>query len=228
MAALGGALAGAGAVALFALTDVPPQRRAEIETVIREYILAHPEIIREAAEALQAREIGKVVQANRAAFETPYAGAWAGAADGDVVLVEFFDYACGYCRASNADVERLLREDKRLKVVWREFPVLGEVSVQAAEASLAAARQNRFKAFHDRLFAAGRPSAETIAAAQKAAGVVAESPRVNARSEIEHNYELARSIGGSGTPIFVVGDKVLPGAVGYEALKAAIAEARAK
>lgn len=228
VAALGGALAGAGAVALFALMDVAPQQRTDIEKVVREYILANPEIIREAAQALQAKEIGQVVAANRAAFETPYAGAWAGAENGDVVLVEFFDYACGFCRKSNADVERLLKEDKGLKVVWREFPVLGEDSLAAAEASLAAARQNKFKPFHDALFASGRPNAASIAAARTAAGVTTETARVNARAEIERNYELARSIGGSGTPIFVVGDQVLPGAVGYDALKAAIAAARAR
>jgi surface antigen len=105
--------------------------RAEIEGVVRDYLLANPEIVTEAQTRLQDREVGKLVAANRALFETPFGSAWQGARDGDVVLVEFFDYACGYCRRSNADVDRLLAEDKRLKVVWRELPVLGQDSLAA-------------------------------------------------------------------------------------------------
>ena len=200
-------------------------RRAEIEDVVRDYLLANPDIVTEAQTRLQDREVGKLVEANRALFETPYAGAWAGAADGDVVLVEFFDYGCGYCRRSNADVDRLLAEDPRLKVVWREWPVLGQDSLAAAEASLAAAEQGRFRPFFDRLFAQGRPNSTARAAAAGMTGVkLAANPRY--RGEIEKNYELARLIGASGTPAFVVGGKVLRGAVGYDALKSAIAEAR--
>jgi len=199
--------------------------RAEVEGIVRDYILANPEIIPEAMQALQQRELAGAVEANRAAYETPFASAWAGAEDGDVVLVEFFDYACGFCRRSNADVERLLAEDPRLKVVWRELPVLGPDSRAAAEASLAAAAAGRFKPFHDALFDAGRPTAAAVADARRAAGI-ASPPPAGAAAEIEKNYELARAINASGTPTFVIGNKVLQGAVGYEILKAAIAEAR--
>ncbi|MDQ4087310.1 MAG: thioredoxin domain-containing protein, partial [Pseudomonadota bacterium] len=154
-------------------------------------------------------------------------GAWAGAPDGDVVLVEFFDYACGYCRASNADIERLLREDPRLKVVWREYPVLGPNSEQAAIASLAAAKAGRFRPFYDRLFATARPTEATIAAARQAAGVPEASLTPEFRFELERNFEIGRTIGATGTPTFVVGNRVLQGAVGYEALREAIAAARA-
>jgi protein-disulfide isomerase len=218
---------GAGAMALAGQGAATPQR-AEIEAIVRDYILAHPEIIRDAARVLGEREVAKVIDANRAAIETPYGSAWAGAADGDVVLVEFFDYACGFCRKSISDVNRLLAEDKRLKVVWRELPVLGDESVTAAEASLAAARQGKFRAFYERMFALGRPSAATVAEAKKAAAFVAEPARPSYRTEIERNYELARAVNATGTPTFVVGDQVLQGAVGYDALKAAIAAARAK
>ena len=100
-----------------------------------------------------------------AALETPYHGGWAGAAEPEVVLVELFDYACGFCRASNPHVDRLIREDPGLRVVYREFPVLGPDSEQAAIASLAAARAGKFKQFRDALFEAGPPTPETIAAA---------------------------------------------------------------
>ena len=122
--------------------------------------------------------------APRRRWRRPYHGAWAGAADGDVVLVEFFDYACGFCRASNPDVERLLREDPRLKVVWREYPVLGPDSERAAVASMAAAESGRFRQFHDRLFAAGPPSEATIAqhAARRSAWARPRSRRRTAPS----------------------------------------------
>lgn len=195
--------------------------------LIRAYILEHPEILPEAMQRLQDSDLAKAVGDNRAALEKPVGNAWAGAADADVVLVEFFDYACPYCRKSNSDVARLLGEDKKLKVVWRELPVLGEDSVAAAQMSLAAARQGKFKQFHDGLFEAGRLSPDTVAAAQKSAGVIpVASPEI--RDEIERNYQLASAVRATGTPLFVVGDKVLQGAVGYEALKQAVAEARAR
>jgi protein-disulfide isomerase len=200
---------------------------------VRDYILTHPEIIPEAVTRLQQREVAKAVAARRAQIETPFAGAWAGAADGDVVLVEYFDYACGYCRQSVADVERLLAEDKKLKVVWRELPVLGPPSEEAAKLSLAAAKQGqgKFHDFHLKSFAAGRPTPANLAATQKAAGIDALRASADARGadvtrEIETNIAVARELGMTGTPSFVVGDKVMVGAVGYDALKAAIAEAR--
>ena len=193
---------------------------------VRSYLLEHPEVLPEAMERLRARDMANVVRQHRAALETPFHGAWAGAADADVVLVEFFDYACGYCRAANPDIERLLREDRRLKVVWREYPVLGPNSEQAAIASLAAARAGRFRPFHDRLFAGGRPTEATIAAAREAVGVPPETLTAEFRREIERNYELARAIRSSGTPTWVIGDQVLEGAIGYDALKAAVQAAR--
>ena len=205
--------------------------RARIEKIVREYILANPEIIPEAVDRLQGKQMAKVIAENRAAIETPFHSAWAGAAKGDVVLVEFFDYACGYCRKSNADVDRLLAEDKKLKVVWREWPVLGPDSERAAEVSLAAAKDGRFRDYFHRLYALGRPTESAINQAAAAAGVspqrIAEvAASAEARDELSKNYRLAQAVSGNGTPLFVVGDKVLHGAVGYDALKHAIAEAR--
>ncbi len=194
---------------------------------VRSYLLGNPEILPEAMERLRSRQAANAVRQHRVALETPFHGAWAGAADGDVVLVEFFDYACGYCRASNPHVERLLREDRRLKMVWREYPVLGPSSEQAAIASLAAARAGRFRPFHDRLFAGGRPTEASIASARASVGIGSPTLTDEYRREIERNYDLARAIGATGTPTWVVGDRVLEGAVGYEALKAAVEAARA-
>ena len=193
---------------------------------VRSYLLEHPEVLPEAMDRLRAREAAQAANQHRSAIETPFHSAWAGAANGDVVLVEFFDYACTYCRASNPDVERLLREDPRLKVVWREYPVLGPNSEQAAITSLAAARAGRFRAFHDRMFAAGRPTGAVIDDVRTTLGVEPATLTDEYRAELTRNYELGRALGATGTPTFVVGDQILQGAVGYEALKAAIAEAR--
>ncbi len=224
-AAFAGLLVGALGVAAFYGFRAPD--RAATEKIVRDYILDHGEILPQAMERMQQRQASAAVDQHRAVLETPYHGAWAGAADGDVVLVEFFDYACGYCRASNPDVERLLREDPRLKVVWRELPVLGPGSEAAAHVSLAAARQGRFRQFHDRMFALGRPTETVIAQAQGEVGLQAPEPTAESRAELSRNIELARAIGASGTPTFVIGDQVLQGAVGYESLKQAIAAARA-
>jgi protein-disulfide isomerase len=214
LAGLVGALVGGGAI------------YAASGYFVRSYLLDNPEILPEAMAVLREREATQAVTEHRAALERPFHSAWAGAADGDVVLVEFFDYACGFCRASNPDVERLLREDSRLKVVWREYPVLGPDSEQAAIASLAAAKAGRFRPFHDRLFATARPTEAAIAAARTAAGTPAATLNAEFRAELERNFEIGRAIGSTGTPTFVIGDRVLQGAVGYDMLKAAIEEAR--
>jgi protein-disulfide isomerase len=227
IAMLAAAAAGASVTVWAAGTgDKGALDRASIEAVVRAYILDHPEIIPEALDRLQERETAKVVAANRARIETPFAGTWAGDPKGDVVLVEFFDYACVYCRATNPHIARLLSEDPHLKVVWREYPVLGPDSEQAAVSSLAAAQAGRFRAFHDSLFATARPTPTAIAAAREAAAITPPTLTEAFRGEIRANYELVRALGGSGTPTFVVGDQMLQGAVGYDALKQAIAAAR--
>jgi protein-disulfide isomerase len=200
--------------------------KARTEEIVRAYLLEHPEVIPEAMERLQQRDLAKAVENNRAAFETPYGSAWAGAEKGDVVLVQFFDYACGFCRQSNPDIDRLLAEDKNLKVVWRELPVLGEDSVAAAEASLAAASQGKFRQFHDALFKQGRPTAVAVAAARRAAGVTAAGAPAIAQAEFQKNYRLAEAVRATGTPTFIVGSRVYQGAIGYDGLKDAIASAR--
>ncbi len=214
------------------VVDLPAGlEREDLEVVIRDYILAHPEIIPEAMERLQQRRSVAMISAVREQLETPFAGAWAGAADADVTIVEFFDYACSFCRASLGDVDRLLREDDRLRVVFRELPILSRESEQAARVSLAAAKQRDFMGFHRAMFAAGRPSAVSIAAAQQTAGI--DRGRINAEldgqdiaAEIASNLDLARRLELTGTPVFVVGDQLLTGAVGYERLKEAVEEAR--
>jgi len=197
--------------------------------IVRQGMLHDPQILPDTADALRDAQYAPVLAANRTALETPFGSSWKGAAKPDVTLVEFFDYACPYCKASNPAVDRLLQEDKGLRVVYRELPILGDNSVAAARLSLAASKAGRFAKFHDTLWAAGRPAPETIALASSAAGIPpepAKDPAVEA--ELRRNFQLAGQLGATGTPLFVVGDRVMNSAVAYDTLKKMIAEAREK
>ncbi len=197
--------------------------------IVRQALMADPQILVDGADAVKDLQYQPTLNAHRAALEKPFGSSWKGSANPDVVLVEFFDYACAYCRASNPHIEQLLREDKGLRVVFRELPILGPESVAAARISLAASKAGRFSQYYDALFAAGRPGAETMAAAIQAARI--SPPRTSspeAEAELKRNFELASALGATGTPLFIVGDRVMNSAVGYTALKKAIADARAK
>jgi protein-disulfide isomerase len=211
------------ALIVFALPNVLSSR------IVRQGLLADPKILSDAVDALRDAQYAPILAANRAAIETPFASSWKGAPKADVTLVEFFDYACPYCKASNPAVDRLLQQDKGLKVVYRELPILGPDSVTAARLSLEASKLGRFAKFHDALWAAGRPAPDTIAAAAQAAGIAPKpdgDPEVEA--ELKRNYALAGQLGATGTPVFVIGDRVMNGAVGYDTLRQAIADARKK
>ncbi|MBV8972549.1 MAG: DsbA family protein [Sphingomonadaceae bacterium] len=219
------------ALALLAGCSTPPDKAAT-EKIVHDYLMAHPEIIPEAMTAMQTRDVAKLLRDNRAEVETPFPGAVAGNPQGDVTLVEFFDYACSYCRAANADVKRLVASDPKLRVVYREFPVLTEASGEAALAALSAARQRRYVAFHDRQFATpGRVDHERTVAVVRAAGLderrtAADLADPKLKAEVRRNLDLGRALGLTGTPSFVVGDRILSGAVGYDRLAAAVAAAR--
>ena len=191
---------------------------------VRTYILAHPQIVAEAAERLRIEPV-------REAVETPFPGAWAGDPHGDVTLVMFTDYNCPYCRASAPEIDRLLASDPKVKVVWREMPVLGPGSDEAAAAALAAARQGKYLPFHRALFAGGHPDQNGIAAAAKTAGLsppglIAGGKTPEVQTEIATNLGIARRLGISATPFFVIGNRTHEGAMGYDVLAAAVAEAR--
>ena len=171
VAAVGGGIIGSlltAALLIFALPNVLSSK------IVRQGLLADPKILSEAVDALRDAQYEPILAANRAAIETPFGSSWKGAAKPDVTLVEFFDYACPYCKASNPAVERLVQEDKGLRIVYRELPILGPDSVTSARLSLEASKAGRFGKFHDALWAAGRPSPETNAIAAKAAGIPAE------------------------------------------------------
>jgi protein-disulfide isomerase len=223
-----GAVVGAGAVIVAQQTG-GGQDKAAIGRIVHNYILANPEIIPEANQVLQDREYAKLIGEHRKAIEQPFGGAWAGAANGDVTLVEFTDYSCGFCRANLPAVTRLLDEDPKLKVVYREIPILSPASAAAAKVALAAATPERYRSFRHMIYESGPPTPETIsAAAARAAIDPAAGNSAAVSEEINDNLRLARSLQIGGTPSFVIGDKLIAGAVGYDALKEAIATARKK
>ncbi|QNN64317.1 DsbA family protein [Sphingomonas rhizophila] len=197
------------------------------ERMVREALVAHPDILVQSNDALRDQQYAPMLAASRAQFETPFHSSWKGAAKPDVVLTYFYDYACGYCRKSNPDLERLVAEDKGLRIVYRELPILGPDSIAASRVALAASKAGKFAAFHDALYEAGRPTPQTIAQAAAAAGVAATpTDAPDQEAELKANFATASQLGATGTPLFIVGDRVMNSAVGYDALKEAIAVAR--
>jgi protein-disulfide isomerase len=226
LAAIGGGIVGAALTAGGLILAGPSLLG---ERMVRDTLVSKPEIIIEAGEALRDKQFAETLRPIRASLERPFFSSWKGAAKPDVTLTYFYDYACGYCRLSNPDIERLLKEDKGLRVVYREFPILGPDSVAAARVSLAASKAGKFTQYHDALYAAGRPGPDTIALAAKSAGVPAEPTEDPAQeAELRANMTLASQLGATGTPLFIVGDRVINSAVGYDGLKAAIEAARKK
>jgi protein-disulfide isomerase len=225
-ALLTGAAGGAVATVLLAVAAV---QGGWADRLVRQSLVENPTILVETADALRDSQHAPAIAANRASLETPFGSSWKGARDADVTLVEFYDYACGYCKASLPVIDRLLKEDPKLRVVYREFPILGPQSEAAARLSLVASKAGKHQQFHDALYAAGRPSEATLTKAAAAAGLPLAIPAsAEIDGELQKNFQLAQQLGATGTPLFVVGDRVMNGAVGYEALKKAIADARAK
>ena len=225
------ALAGGLGGWLWGTRSAAPTDKAAIEQVVRDYLLENPEILPEAMQRLQQREAQKQLASSGDDLEKAFPGAVLGNPAGSVTLIEFTDYACGYCRASVPEVEALIAANPDLKVVTRELPILSPASADAARWALAAAEQGRFEAFHKAMFAAGRPDGQSIEQAARAAGLdldrarrTAAEPRIEA--ELKQNLTFAQQLRIDGTPAFVVGDQMLAGAVGREVLQNAIDEAK--
>ena len=205
--------------------------RMAVESVVHDYILEHPEILPQAMQNLQEKEAREQLASVRQSVETPFPGAVLGNPDGKVTLVEFSDYACGYCRKSLPDVAELMKNNPDLRIVIRELPIIGPHSPEAAKMALAAAEQGKFSQFHEAMYAAGQVDSQTIEAAAKSVGLdmerarrISVSPAVEA--EITRNYETASRLGFSGTPSWVAGERLITGAVGIKQLTQAVEDAR--
>lgn len=194
---------------------------------VRDYLLANPDILPQMADAYQAQMAQDRLAGVSDAVRQPFPGAVLGNPQGKHTLVKFTDYACGYCRLSVTDVDRLVKEDPELRVVIREWPIF-EGSEAAARMGLAAAKQGKFAAYYHAMFEHGPPSAENIAAAARTAGVDMEAARSfgvseEATAELARNQAYARQLGFTGTPSWIAGETVLEGAVGQVTLAEAIA-----
>jgi protein-disulfide isomerase len=241
-------------LALFALVlfAAPPSasaqafsdgQRGEIENIIKNYLLSHPEVLEDAMAELNKRQAAaesekheaSVTENSNAIFNSPR-GVLLGNKDGDVTFVEFFDYNCGYCKRAMTDMLDLMKSDSKLKVVLKEFPVLGEGSVEAAQVAVAVRMQDsggkKYLDFHQKLLGGRGPAdkARALAAAKDAGLDVGRiekdlaSPEVKAT--IEENFKLAEAMGMNGTPSYVIGKQIVVGAIGLDGLKEKIGIAR--
>ncbi|WP_024577557.1 MULTISPECIES: DsbA family protein [unclassified Afipia] len=218
-------------------------QKSEIQKIIKDYLVANPELLEEMSAELQKRQAAAESEKHRAAvqknadviFNSPR-GVVVGNRDGDVNFVEFFDYNCGYCKHAMADMLTLMKSDSKLRVVLKEFPVLGPGSVEAAQVAVAVRMQDpsgkKYLDFHQKLLN-GRGQADkarAMAAAKEAGLDMAKlekdmaSPEVNAT--LNENFKLAEEMGLNGTPSYVIGKDVVVGAVGAAGLAKKISEAR--
>ncbi|MEZ5670075.1 MAG: DsbA family protein [Alphaproteobacteria bacterium] len=213
--------------------------REEIEQIIHAYLMDHPEVIIEAVRALEARQQAEAQEQQRQTLVTLRpdivdgpSTMVAGNPDGDITLVEFFDYRCGYCKRVAPSIMTLVEADPGLRLAMMEFPILGEQSVYAARAALASVEQNRYWEMHAALINfRGDFTEETIRAIAVSVGLdddklIADmaSPEIDA--VINRNYELAQALQINGTPAFIIGSQVVPGAISLEALQQLIADER--
>ena len=219
-----------------ALSDL--QKNA-IEQLFEEYLKSHPEIIlesvrnfREKQEADRREQGASNLKALRNNLERDPQTPEVGNPQGDVTIVEFFDYNCGYCKSVLATVRQLLSEDSGVRLVLKEYPILSEGSKFAARAALAAGEQGRYFEFHNILMELrGQVTEERVLKA--AVGVGLDVPKLERDmekpeilSQIESNRKLAQSLNINGTPTFVVGDEIIPGAVDRETLRQLVGQVR--
>jgi len=244
LALLGAALLFAVALPLAgqAQSTFDPQQRQAIEQIVKDYLLKNPEVLQEAMTELERRqqEAQKTAQATalkdeREKLLNAPRNNVVGNLSGDVTLVEFFDYNCGYCKRALGDLKALMKADPKLRVVLKDFPVLGPESVEASRVALAVRQQiqgDRLFEYHTKLLETRGPvnGARALAVAREMGLDVErlktkmDSPEV--RAAVQENVGLGDKLGLSGTPAFVVGDSVVSGAVGADPLRQAISSVR--
>ena len=216
-----------------------PDQRKDVEGIVHDYLLKHPDVMLEVLQAAEDKvksdSHDKATQSlkdhRRELLNDPDSPV-AGNPQGDVTVVEFFDYRCPYCKQVEPALEALLGEDRRLRFVYKEFPVLGPASTTASRVALAARKQGRYDAFHKEMMALKGQIDE--AAIFKVAGSVGldidRLKRDMAAPEIgrmlKDNTSLAEALQIRGTPGFVIGDEIVPGAVDLGTLKEMIADVR--
>ncbi len=232
-----------GAIASVQAQGLTPQQRGEVESVIRDYLLKNPELLEEVMRELEKKQ--SVAEAEKAKsaikehaeilFNSPRQ-VTLGNPKGDVTMVEFFDYNCGYCKRALSDMLDLMKKDPKLRVVLKEFPVLGQQSVEAAQVAIALGMQDKsgkkYLEFHQKLLS-GRGTIDKARAMAVAREVGADMTRLEKdmagpeiKATLEESFRLAEPLGINGTPSYVIGNEVMVGAVGAETLGEKINTAR--
>jgi protein-disulfide isomerase len=231
----------AAAFSLAAGAAQAQQSKEDIEKIVREYLLKNPEIIEQAIVELRKRQEQaessartQAIASNRELLQNSPRGVVVGNPKGNVTLVEFFDYNCGYCKRALEDVSTLIKTDPNLKVVLKELPILSPGSVEAARVSIAVRMQDpsKYWAFHRALLSGrGEANMARALAAAQAAGLDVErikkdltNPEVDAT--LAESEQLAKALAIGGTPSYVLGDTLIPGALPAERLAMAIAAVR--
>ncbi|MGD9784302.1 MAG: DsbA family protein [Hyphomicrobiaceae bacterium] len=244
--AIGGANAEDKSAAPAAASAAPaatfsPAQKGEIERIIKDYLLANPEVFLEIQAALETKmeqaqaERMKLALAAHAEklYRDPDAPV-AGNPKGDVTVIEFFDYNCGYCKRGFSDVAKLIESDKKVKVVFRELPILSKGSEEAARVALAARLQGKYWEFHTAMinYKGQANEASALKLAEKVgldiAKVKADMNSQAVSDEIKKVHDLAAALGINGTPHFLVGNRSIPGAPQdlFEQLKSDVAKVR--
>jgi protein-disulfide isomerase len=217
------------------------QQKEALDIQIRDYIMRHPEVIMESIQAMQQRDqlAQERLQADRVsalgdAIERDPGDPVIGNPDGDVTLVEFFDYQCGYCKRMLEPLVNFARADGNLRIVMKEFPILGPESMVAARASLAAHKQGKYEAFHTALMSLrGRLSEPAIFQTALEVGLDTEKLQKDMEApdvmdQIRKARELGRALSVRGTPAFIINGTIVPGAMSEEKLAELVALARSK
>lgn len=241
--------AAALALALLCTTGAPAvaqdkfdgDQTKEIEAIVRNYLVTHPEVLVEAINALEAKRTAEAAASQKQAvaanaeaiFSTPE-GTALGNPEGDVTVVEFFDYNCGYCKQALTDMDALLKNDSNVRFILKEIPVLGPKSIEASRVSLAfrKLKPEFYGDFHRKLLASRGTADEKRAIAVAAEFGVDEAAlrpvmaSAEVAADIAKDNEVATALGVNGTPSYVIEDQVLAGAVGIDNLQAAIANVR--
>jgi protein-disulfide isomerase len=230
-----GLLTAAGSLAALAAADTGLTEE-QFGTMVRNYLLKHPEVLRETIEALDKKEKAAETQASVEVISTRAKEIFrssddhvAGNPAGKISVVEFFDYNCGYCRHSLPDVLKLIDSDRDIRLVIKEFPILGPGSVTAAKAAIAARHQNKYWNFHLALMRTpGTVDDAKVFEVAKSIGLDIgklksdmENPEV-ARI-LAQNHAMAQALGIQGTPAFIIDQTLIPGAPGYDGLSSAVA-----
>lgn len=224
-----------------AQSDKPftPEQEKRIQEMIRDYILANPEVILEAVQTLRRRQEEAQKKAAEQALKTRKAELQGakdlpvlGNPNGDITIVEFMDYRCGYCKGVKPVLDQILKEDGNIRLVLKEFPILGPASKTASMAAIASIKQGKYAAFHNALMAyPNNLTDDVIFALARQVGIDVAKLKEDMKSEavtelIARTHKLAQELGINGTPAFVIGDEIVPGAIGADEFKARVSAAR--